>query len=190
MATAPLPAPRSPPRASARIAGQLPGDLGIEPIEIEDEPRRGHIVVDARHLHPGGFVHGGAWSALGDTVAAWSTFRNLPPGHDFTTIELKLNVFAAGVPGDEIIATGEHLHVGRSTDVIEVRVHRGDRLVAQPAGDAAGPGPAPMLGAGPVADRAVVVEVGEPPEQRAQRLDLLLAEALAHQPFDLREMGR
>jgi acyl-coenzyme A thioesterase PaaI-like protein len=35
-----------------------------------------------------------------------------------------LNVFAAGVLGDEIIATGEPLHVGRSTVVIEVRIER------------------------------------------------------------------
>ena len=65
---------------------------------------RGRIVVDRRHLHPGGFVHGGAWTALGDTVAAWATFRSIPPGHDFTTIELKLNVFGSGLPGDEIVA--------------------------------------------------------------------------------------
>ncbi len=33
-------------------------------------------------------------------------------------------MFAAGVLGDEIIATGEPLHVGRSTVVIEVRIER------------------------------------------------------------------
>ena len=43
---------------------------------------------------------------------------------------MKLNVFAAGRPGDELIATAEHLHAGRSTHVVEVRVHCGERLVA------------------------------------------------------------
>jgi uncharacterized protein (TIGR00369 family) len=114
----------TPESVRAFLPGSFPGDLGIEPIEIEDDLARGHIVVDQRHLHPGGFVHGGVWTALGDTVAAWSTFRNIPPGHNFTTIELKLNVFAAGILGDEIIATGEPLHVGRSTVVIEVRIER------------------------------------------------------------------
>jgi len=102
----------------------FPGDLGIEPLEIEDSHSRGHIVVDKRHLHPGGYVHGGVWTALGDTVAAWATFRNIPPGHNFTTIELKLNVFAAGLPADEIVAVAEPLHVGKSTVVIEVRMER------------------------------------------------------------------
>jgi uncharacterized protein (TIGR00369 family) len=106
------------------LPGSFPGDLGIEPLEIEDSHSRGRIVVDRRHLHPGGFVHGGVWTALGDTVAAWSTFRSIPPGHNFTTIELKLNVFAAGLEGDEIEAVAEPLHVGRSTVVIEVKIER------------------------------------------------------------------
>ena len=106
------------------IAGSFPGDLGIEPLEIEDGHARGRIVVDRRHLHPGGFVHGGAWTALGDTVAAWATFRSIPPGGDFTTIELKLNVFGSGLPGDEIVAVATPLHVGRTTVVIEVRIDR------------------------------------------------------------------
>jgi uncharacterized protein (TIGR00369 family) len=104
--------------------GTFPGDLGIEPLAIEDSHARGRIVVDERHLHPGGFVHGGVWTALGDTVAAWSTFRCIPAGHNFTTIELKLNVFAAGVLDDEIVAVGEPLHAGKSTVVIEVRMER------------------------------------------------------------------
>ncbi|HVD85858.1 MAG TPA: PaaI family thioesterase, partial [Solirubrobacterales bacterium] len=106
------------------LPGSFPGDLGIEPLEVADSHARGRIVVDKRHLHPGGFVHGGVWTALGDTVAAWSTFRCIPPGHNFTTIELKLNVFAAGILGDEIEATAEPLHVGKSTVVIEVRIER------------------------------------------------------------------
>jgi uncharacterized protein (TIGR00369 family) len=102
----------------------FPGDLGIEPLEIESTHARGRIVVDRRHLHPGGIVHGGVWTALGDTVAAWVTFRNIPPHHDFTTIELKLNAFGSGLLGDEIIAVATPLHAGRSTVVAEVRIER------------------------------------------------------------------
>jgi uncharacterized protein (TIGR00369 family) len=106
------------------IDGSFPGDLGIEPLEIEDSFASGRIVVDQRHLHPGGYVHGGVWTALGDTVAAWATFRNIPPAHNFTTIELKLNVFSAGLLGDEIVAVATPLHAGKSTVVIEVKIER------------------------------------------------------------------
>ena len=116
--------PFTPENVRAFIGDSFPGDLGIEPLEIEDSFASGRIVVDRRHLHPGGYVHGGVWTALGDTVAAWVTFRNIPRGHNFTTIELKLNVFSAGLPGDEIVAVGTPLHTGKSTVVIEVKLER------------------------------------------------------------------
>src|SRR5215211_5080308 len=120
----------TPETIQGRIQGSFPADMGVEALELTDERCRGRIVVDDRHLHPGRLVHGGAWVALADSVAAWQTFRHLPAGHDFTTVEMKLNVFGAARQGDELIATAEHLHAGRSTHVIEVRVHRGARLVA------------------------------------------------------------
>lgn len=115
------------------LPGSFPGNLGIEPIEIEDDHAVGRILVDERHLHPGGYVHGGVWTALADTVAAWATFRNIPPGNDFTTLELKLSVFRAGLPGDELVAVAEPLHVGRSTVALMVRIHEAsepERLAA------------------------------------------------------------
>jgi uncharacterized protein (TIGR00369 family) len=112
------------------LPGTFPGDMAIEPVEITDELATGRMVVDKRHLHPGGFVHGGVWTALADSVAAWATFRNMPPNHDFTTIELKLNVFGPGQPGDELICKARPLHIGRSTAVIEARVLNDEKLVA------------------------------------------------------------
>src|ERR1700759_2576574 len=104
--------------------GSFPADLGIEALEIEDDYARGRIQVEPRHLHPGGFVHGGVWTALGDTVASWATFRTIAPGADFAATELKLNVFGAGRLGDEIAAEARALHAGRSTVVVEVRIDR------------------------------------------------------------------
>lgn len=112
------------------IRDSFPDDMGVEPVEFTGDGCVGRVLVDRRHLHPGGIVHGGAWVALADSVGAWQTFRRLPPGHNFTTVEMKLNVFGAAGAGDELIATAEHLHAGRSTHVVEVRVANGERLVA------------------------------------------------------------
>lgn len=112
------------------LGGSFPGDLGIELVEIDDDAVRARLRVDRRHLHPGGYVHGGVWVAFADTVAAWGTMRNLPPEDNFTTAELKVNVFTSSVPGDELIAIGEPLHRGRRTQVWEVRVLKADRLAA------------------------------------------------------------
>ena len=69
-------------------------------------------------------MHGGVWVAFADTVAAWGTFRHLQEGNDFTTAELKANVFAAARDGDLLTALGRPLHVGRRTQVWEVRIQK------------------------------------------------------------------
>ena len=113
-----------------RIAGTFPGDLGVEVVSIEPDEVHGRLKADRRHLHPGGYVHGGVWVAFADTVAAWGTIRNLGAGDDFTTIELKTNVFGAAGPGDVLEAVARPLHRGRSTQVWEVRITKGDRNAA------------------------------------------------------------
>lgn len=114
----------------AETAPGYPQALAIEPLEIDDERSIGALTVTDIHLHPGKLVHGGVWTGLGDTVAAWQTFRHLPAGENFTTIELKLNAFAGAGLGDRLTATARHLHRGRSTHVIEVRIERGPKLAA------------------------------------------------------------
>ena len=113
-----------------RLADTFPGELGVELTEITDEHVRGRLRVERRHLHPGGFVHAGAWVGFADTVAAWGTIRNLPPDAGFTTIELKVNVLAPAREGDVLEAVGEPLHVGSRTQVWQVKVFRDERLVA------------------------------------------------------------
>ncbi len=120
----------TPELAARALAGSFPGDLGVELVEIGDARVRGRLDADRRHLHPGGYVHGGVWVAFADTVAAWGTMRHLVPGQDFTTVELKANVFSAAREGDTLDAEGELLHAGRRTQVWEVRISKGDRLAA------------------------------------------------------------
>jgi 1,4-dihydroxy-2-naphthoyl-CoA hydrolase len=123
--------PEVTPELSAEaIRGSFPGDLGLELIEIDEDRVIGRLLVERRHLHPGGYVHGGVWVALADTVAAWGTMRNLAAGDGFTTSELKMNVFASAVAGDELVATGEPLHRGRRTQVWEVRVENAGKIAA------------------------------------------------------------
>jgi len=119
------------PKLSTQVLpGSFPGDRVTELTEITDEHGHGRRLVDRRHLHPMGYVHGGAWVAFADTVAAWGTMRHLPEGRGFTTVELKTNVLAAARDGDELTAIGVPLHVGSRTHVWQVQVHLGERLAA------------------------------------------------------------
>jgi 1,4-dihydroxy-2-naphthoyl-CoA hydrolase len=113
-----------------RLKGTFPGELGIEVLETGTEGARGRLVAERRHLHPGGFVHGGVWVSLADTVAAWATFPNLRSGSDFSTAEMKTNLFGVAREGDVLDAAATPLHVGRRTQVLEVRVEVAGKLGA------------------------------------------------------------
>ena len=112
------------------LAGTYPGELGIEVVEASAERARGRLRVERRHLHPGGVVHGGVWVSLADTVAAWSTIPNLPDGHDFSTAEMKVNLVGVAREGDVLEAESSPLHVGRRTQMWEVRMAAGGRDAA------------------------------------------------------------
>jgi 1,4-dihydroxy-2-naphthoyl-CoA hydrolase len=120
----------TPEQVRARLEGFFPGELGIEVLETGREGARGRLVCERRHLHPGGFVHGGVWVSLADTVAAWATIPNLEPGSDFSTAEMKTNLFGVAREGDVLEATAVPLHVGRRTQVWEVRVEVAGKLCA------------------------------------------------------------
>ncbi|HEX4438313.1 MAG TPA: PaaI family thioesterase [Solirubrobacteraceae bacterium] len=120
----------TPELSAQRLAGTFPGNLGIALTEITDEHVLGRMPVDRRHLHPMGYVHGGAWVAFADTVAAWGTLRHLPADRGFTTVELKINVISSAADGDLLSAVGEPLHVGSRTQVWQVRVLKEERLAA------------------------------------------------------------
>src|SRR3954466_4385593 len=112
------------------LSGTFPGELGIEVLETGVEGACGRLVAERRHLRPGGVVHGGVWVSLADTVAAWATIPNLRPDSDFSTAEMKANLFGVAREGDVLEATAAPLHVGRRTQVWEVRVEVAGRLCA------------------------------------------------------------
>jgi uncharacterized protein (TIGR00369 family) len=120
----------TPEEVARRLAEYFPGQIGIEVTSIGGDGASGRLVVEKRHLHPGGFVHGGVWASLADTVAAWATFPNLAEGADFSTAEMKVNLFGVAREGDVLDATATPLHVGRRTQVWEVRVEVAGKLCA------------------------------------------------------------
>lgn len=71
----------------------------------------------------GGALHGGVLIALADSAGALCAFSRLPEGATgTTTLASATNLMAAGRPG-MVIATATPLHAGRSTIVVEVKVH-------------------------------------------------------------------
>ena len=107
----------------------FPGWLGFEILELGPDRTVGSMVVSERHLHNVAYMHAGAWTAFADSIAGWGAARNLPVGWNFTTAEMKMNIFHTAKVGDELLALAVPLHIGQRTHVWEVRIARDERQV-------------------------------------------------------------
>ena len=65
---------------SLKEKDSLVKDLGIEYVETEPERVVMRMPVDARHVQPLGYLHGGASVVLAETVATTGAWINCPPG--------------------------------------------------------------------------------------------------------------
>jgi len=100
--------------------------LGIEVIEASKDKIVAHLSVREELCTYPDILHGGAIMGLADNLGAMATVLNLPKGGTTTTIESKTN-FTAAIPiGKVAIATCTPIHRGRTTQVWETRITRGE----------------------------------------------------------------
>ena len=77
-----------------------------------------------------GVLHGGAIMGLADNAGGTATMLNLPEGRSTTTLESKTNFLRPIRIGDVARAVCEPLHRGRTTQIWQTRILRGDGKVA------------------------------------------------------------
>jgi uncharacterized protein (TIGR00369 family) len=105
-----------------RIAGTLPGLLGVEMIERSEGKTRGRLVIRPDHLAPNGFLHAATVVGLADTCAGLGSATNLPEGGTgFATIELKSNFVGTARDGT-LVCEARLTHGGRTTQVWDAEV--------------------------------------------------------------------
>jgi 1,4-dihydroxy-2-naphthoyl-CoA hydrolase len=104
-----------------RFKGTLGEVLGIRFVEATVERVVAELTWREDLTTIGGALHGGTLMALADTVGAFATALNLPPGASTTTLESKTNFFAAG-RGGVVRAESTPLHRGRRTMAWQTRV--------------------------------------------------------------------
>jgi uncharacterized protein (TIGR00369 family) len=112
-----------------RMRGTLIERLGIEILEAGPERFVARMPV-AGNTQPYGVLHGGATASLCETLASMGTA--LLKGPEFLVMGIELNVnHLRSVRDGYVSATGEPVHVGRSTAVWDMRVHDDEgRLIA------------------------------------------------------------
>ena len=101
--------------------GTLMQPLGIRFTEIGPDYVRGTMPVDARTLQPYGLLHGGASVALAETLGSTAGGLCVEDGQGVVGIEINAN-HLRGVREGTVTGTARPLHVGRSTQVWEIRI--------------------------------------------------------------------
>ena len=96
--------------------------LGIRITEIGEDYVRGTLPVDARTHQPYGLLHGGASVALAETLGSFAAMLTLDPSVE-AAVGLDINAnHVRGVKSGTVTGTARALHLGRSTQVWEIRI--------------------------------------------------------------------
>lgn len=101
--------------------GTLMQPLGIVFSEIGPDFLRGTMPVDGRTRQPYGLLHGGASVALAETLG--STAGGMCVGADEGVVGIEINAnHLKGVREGLVTGAARALHLGRSTQVWEIRI--------------------------------------------------------------------
>jgi len=95
--------------------------LGIVFTEIGPDFLRATMPVDGRTHQPFGLLHGGASVLLAETLGSTAGGLSAPDGCGVVGIEINAN-HLRGVRSGLVTGTTRPLHVGRSTQVWEIRI--------------------------------------------------------------------
>ncbi len=122
--------PASPEAINQVHRGTLPGLLDIEVVAIGPDWLRAEMPVDQRHIQPMGLLHGGASVVLAETLGSVCAFLVQPEGQAAVGVEVNANHLAAVRAGDRVSALVRPLQVGRSIQVWQIEITRGDGRLA------------------------------------------------------------
>ena len=95
--------------------------LDIRITELGDDYLRGTMPVDDRTRQPYGILHGGASVALAETLGSTAAMLCCEDGRATVGLEINANHLRAVREG-LVTATARPIHVGRSTQVWEIRI--------------------------------------------------------------------
>jgi 1,4-dihydroxy-2-naphthoyl-CoA hydrolase len=96
--------------------------LGIRITAVGDDWLAGSMPVDQRTHQPYGLLHGGASVALAETLGSTAAMLTLDPEKELA-VGLDINAnHIRGVRSGTVTGTAKALHIGRTTQVWEIRI--------------------------------------------------------------------
>jgi len=109
-------------RVNALSADSMLEHLGIEITDIGDDYLRGTMPVDARTKQPFGLLHGGASVALAESLGSLGGTMCIDAAREMAVgLDINANHLRAVTSGT-VTGTARPLHLGRTTQVWEIRI--------------------------------------------------------------------
>ena len=106
------------------------GHLGIRFIGVTDDSIQASMPVDSRTKQPYGILHGGASVVLAETLASVAANYTIDRSKNYS-VGLDVNAnHIRSVRSGIVVGTATAIHIGRSTQVWEVRILAGERLAS------------------------------------------------------------
>lgn len=113
-------------RINGWSANTMMETLGIRVTAIGEDWLQGTMPVDRRTHQPYGLLHGGASVALAETLGSTAAMLTLDPAQEIA-VGLDINAnHIRGVRSGTVTGTARMLHIGRSTQVWEIRIEDAD----------------------------------------------------------------
>ena len=108
--------------------------ISMEIKDLEVGHSRLEVLLEKKHHHPFGMVHGGVFSSLIDAAAYWALYPEVDEGKWMATVEMKLNLLAPAHSG-KLIAEGRRIKFGQTLGLGEATVKdEGGKLLAHGTG--------------------------------------------------------
>lgn len=109
-------------RINGWSANTMMETLGIRITEVGDDWLRGTMPVDHRTHQPYGLLHGGASVVLAETLGSTAAMLTLDPSQE-VAVGLDINAnHVRGVRSGTVTGTARVVHIGRTTQVWEIRL--------------------------------------------------------------------
>jgi 1,4-dihydroxy-2-naphthoyl-CoA hydrolase len=109
-------------RLNGWSANTMMETLGIRLTAVGDDWLQATMPVDHRTHQPYGLLHGGASVVLAETLGSTAAMLTLDPAQE-AAVGLEINAnHIRGVREGIVVGTARKLHVGRSTQVWEIRI--------------------------------------------------------------------
>jgi len=109
-------------RINGWSANTMMETLGIRLTEVGDDWLRGTMPVDHRTHQPYGLLHGGASVVLAETLGSTAAMLTLDPAQE-VAVGLDINAnHVRGVRSGTVTGTARVIHIGRTTQVWEIRI--------------------------------------------------------------------